>query len=141
MRIGRLSFRAHCHATESLEKVEKSVIFVSGRKDIKKKTMHGCYGNPIIVMTVMHKSNRESMMFWKRIAEECYSDAISEIDKRIDEYNNLYLRFSKQEAYLGRLKMISGGDAISVRGKIPVFPNEHMTACEKIIHVLENFKI
>ena len=44
------------------------------------------------------------------------------MNNKMDDKGNLFLRFDKQRAYLGDLKIIEHGDAIHVKIKIAAYP-------------------
>jgi hypothetical protein len=47
---------------------------------------------------------------------------LEELEQRIDEDGFFYIRVDKQQAYLGELKLISGGDGIVLKVKITTYP-------------------
>ena len=59
-----------------------------------------------------------------------------ELNRRIDEKGNLFLRFDKQLAYDEKLKLTYSGDAIHVRIKIASYPVSQENAV-KVAEVIE----
>jgi len=47
---------------------------------------------------------------------------IKDLNKKIDNKGNLFLRFDKQEAYLGNLVVVEHGDSIHLKIKIAAYP-------------------
>ncbi|NIA02943.1 MAG: hypothetical protein GWP12_00170, partial [Nitrospirae bacterium] len=61
------------------------------------------------------------------------SRIVTELPQRVDEECNLYLRFDKQEACKGNLKMAQISDAILLRIKLKAYPAKQ----EKAIYMAQ----
>ncbi|MCD6276055.1 MAG: exosome subunit [Thermoplasmata archaeon] len=132
--IHSVNFRCIAHATEDLEKVMRAMEFVTGRNDFEIKREKGYYGNEIIIIELVIKRKKEIENFWRRMKEFGVVEEILPIlDEIVDSHGNLYLRFDKQEAYLGRLALATHGDVIALRAKIKSYPMKKKIA-------MENFK-
>ena len=55
---------------------------------------------------------------------------LNRLEDKIDENGNLYLRFDKQRAYLGDLKVVDHGDSIHLKIKIAAYPAKKKVAIE-----------
>jgi RNA binding exosome subunit len=55
---------------------------------------------------------------------------LNRLEDKMDDYGNLYLRFDKQRAYLGDLKVVEHGDSIHVKIKIAAYPAKKKVAIE-----------
>lgn len=120
------------HATEDEDKVleaigtlipeevdEEDVIF-----DIAETS--GYFGNPIKVVNVEIKRSKAVRAFLSEL-RELLSEGdrrylLENLDEKVDEEGTLYIRFSKQKAYLGELEIDEGEDVIQVRIKVKAFP-------------------
>ncbi len=47
---------------------------------------------------------------------------LRELEHRMDDRGNLFLRFDKQRAYMGDLKIVEHGDALHLKLKIAAYP-------------------
>ncbi len=120
------------HATEDEDKVleaigtlipeevdEEDVIF-----DIAETS--GYFGNPIKVVNVEIKRSKAVRAFLRELRELLSEDdrryLLENLDEKVDEEGTLYIRFSKQKAYLGELEIDEGEDVIQVRIKVKAFP-------------------
>jgi len=121
VKVKCVEFATNCHATEDVSKVKQAMLNLvpeCGRKKIefKENALKGHYGNPIIRITFQVKG-KEAEETLKYIANKM--DDISKrilktsLDLRI-EASKLYLRFSKQEAYLGNIILEDSDDIIRV---------------------------
>ncbi len=115
---------AYAHATEDPSKVEeaiRNILFETVRDKIKleKTTLRGHYGNPIIVYRGAVENVSEDLLLnlIRRMSPEDRVSLKASLDIHLGKHNILYLRFNKQEAYLGRLKL-DQIDAICLRLKL-----------------------
>ncbi len=112
-----------CHATEDLEKVRKALLNLIPphmRSDVELEYSHtkGYYRNPITRIVLRVKGRRAEEVF-KYIMSKMDSTEkkviLSTLDIRFDlRACKLYLRFSKQDAYLGSIVLFEGDDVIKV---------------------------
>ncbi|WP_048191555.1 RNA-binding domain-containing protein [Pyrolobus fumarii] len=122
-RVRSLELAVHAHATEDLRKVEEALLKflpedVRNKVRIERVTLEGHHGNPIVRMNlVLEGEDAERAV--KHIASMMDdTDKLllnTSFEARYDEKSGkLFLRFSKQEAYLGRLRLMDGDDVVRV---------------------------
>ena len=58
------------------------------------------------------------------LPESDYEELIKELPQRVSEDSNFYLRLSKQDAYLGDVRITYADDAIAIRAKIAYVSRE-----------------
>lgn len=134
-----IKFRAYCHATEDKSKVENSIRFVSDTDKIEKRTAKGYHGNPIAIMESAIKKSRDVKDFLLRLKKHGLVKKIwDELESRIDEDHNFYLRFDKQKAFFQKYELVKHDDVISVKGKIKCFPTNKRNAVKTMKILLEN---
>ena len=132
--ISSVYLRCIAHATEDIEKVEKAMEFISGRRDFKITKKKGYYGNEIRIIELTIKNKKEIKKFWSRMKELGALYEIYEMsDDIMDSRGVIHLRFDKQEAYLGRLAISMHGDVIVLKAKVQSYPMKKEKA-------LKNFK-
>ena len=135
-----LRFRCIVHATENPEKVKKAFIFITGEEQMDVKKEKGYYGNEILIYEHEIKKKKEIEKFWKRMKSlGVVEEIIPVLDEIVDSHGTLYLRFDKQEAYLGRIAIATHGDVIAMKGKIKSYPMKKKNAIEnfvKFIHLI-----
>lgn len=120
---------AFCHATESLEKVKRAILNLLPQElrrtyeaRLSVELLKGYYGNPIAVVRLkLSNKTHASLTLW-RILEALEAADVSALDSsvdvRLDRSGNLYLRFDKQMAFLGRVKLYEGDDVVRVKAKL-----------------------
>ncbi|NOR60248.1 MAG: hypothetical protein GQ469_06420 [Methanosarcinales archaeon] len=133
--IHYIHLRTIAQATEDPEKVRSALkLLLPPPGQLAKKdsiTVHetvttGYHGNSIIVMEAELKKNKDCQYVVDRITEHLGPAGISqlaaELPQRVDDDCTLYIRFNKQEAYLGKLMTTTKSDSILVRIKIKAYP-------------------
>lgn len=116
---------AHAHATEDLEKVKRAMLNVlpedlraklKSRIDVQK--LEGHHGNPIHRLTLRLSGEEASSLLRFIISglsegERTLMELI--VKNRYDKKRGrLFLRLSKQDAYLGRIRLLEGDDVLRV---------------------------
>ena len=103
----------YAHATEDERRVEEAVmnmIPIEARESVLKiRKMTGHHGDPILLMTMRIKNRKKAKVVFHNLvrlmaATEHFSP-IEDTGDRVDEKGNLYMRFDKQLAYRGRVKL------------------------------------
>jgi len=126
VKVIKLEISTMAHATEDVEKVKKAILNIIDpelHKHIKIKitTAKGYYGNPITLFKVVLRGNKASKEFSYIISRLNTTEkkllSLS-LENRIDDFNNLYIRISKQDAYLGTIKIFDGDDVIKVTASL-----------------------
>jgi RNA binding exosome subunit len=102
------------HATEDVEKVERAVSFVLGlishaEVGLSRRYLTGHHGNVITTISARLSANQLSpdalKMLSQRLPESDRAFLSRDMRNCLDEDGNLYLRFDKEEAFLGNLKL------------------------------------
>ncbi len=119
--------RVFVRSTEDPEKVKeavKNVIPTLDEKRIEVREHKGVYGNLFLSLTY-EGGKREARKAWEHIwtnlDPEDREFLKNHIEEFVDEWGNLHLRFDKQEAYLGRLRLGQSG-VIKVIFKLEAYP-------------------
>ncbi|WP_461866555.1 RNA-binding protein [Thermococcus sp.] len=135
------------HATEDEDKVLEAIAtFIPAEIDkddvlfdVVETT--GYFGNPIKVVNVEIKRSRAVKAFLREFKDLLGEDdkryLLDHLDEKIDEDGTLYMRFNKQKAYLGELKVDEGEDVIQVKIKVKAFPMRKETVVKAVREWLE----
>jgi RNA binding exosome subunit len=141
--IHYIHLRTSAQATEDPEKVRSALKLLlppqgkSARKyttSVHETITTGYHGNLIILMEAELKGNKDCLYVVDRIRESLGPAGISrlaaELENRVDDECNLYIRFNKQEAFLGKLMTTTKSDSILVRIKIKAYPASPVKAIQ-----------
>ncbi|BEP18499.1 RNA-binding protein [Pyrofollis japonicus] len=122
-KIVRVEIAAHAHATEDPARVEQALLNIVPEKlrprlRIEKTVLEGHYNNPItrIVARLDGKDAEEFVKEFASMLNEQDKKILTMIvESRYDEKSGrLFLRFSKQDAYRGEIRLHDGDDVVHV---------------------------
>ena len=131
--IHNISYRVFVYGTENDEKVKEAVKTLFPNSHPQTDTTEGYFKNPVLILHDKITKNREIKEFveiLKQIDAASKKQLRSELENKMDERGNLFLRFDKQRAYLGDLKIIKHGDAIHVKINVAAYPAKKENAIE-----------
>lgn len=133
--IHYILFRTQSHATEDVSRVQEALEHVlPPETPIEREETLGYFDNPITILRArLEKKAAERYMEFLRISlpESDINELIKELPQRVSEDCNFYLRLSKQDAYLGDVRITYAEDAISIRAKIAAYPARYDLALEQ----------
>jgi len=118
-------FSAIAHATEDVAKVEHAIRFLMGlvsttETSLRRQYLKGHYGNVITTLSAKLPARGLSpnalRVLSQKLPESDKQFLSSDMSSCIDEEGNLYLRFDKQEAFLGTVRLHQG-DPIRIKLK------------------------
>ena len=120
--IHNISYRTFVYGTENEEKVKKAVKTLFPNSSPLKEETEGYYKNPVLILHDKIEKKREIKDFIHTLQKIPSSNIINDLDRKIDDKGNLFLRFDKQKAYQGDLKIAEHGDSIHVKIKMAAYP-------------------
>lgn len=108
--VRQINISVFIHATEDRKKVLRAVhnLFPRGIEfpNHIETNLDGYFGDPITSFHLFIKNRRPSSELFKNLINGLssldYLTLLNELHQRIDDTKNLYLRFDKQKAYLGK---------------------------------------
>ena len=134
--IHYILFRTQAHATEDVSRVVEALEHVLPLgTPIEQEETRGYFDNPIIILRAgLEKKAAEQYMEFLRtsLPEPDLEELINELPQRVSEDTNFYLRLSKQDAYLGDVRITYAEDAISIRVKIATYPAKYELALKQV---------
>ncbi len=120
--IGYIDVRVFAHATEDMQKVEAATknlfpLSLSETLVFQKTALSGHHSNPIILLTTQLTDRKLLLSALQKLGTDLSVLDKEQLDADIKlhlEKGNLYLRFDKQAAYLGTVKLTQN-DPIHVK--------------------------
>ena len=131
--IHNISYRVFVYGTENEEKVKEAVQTLFPNSHPQTDTTEGYFKNPLLILhdkITRKREIKEFVQILEQIDEPSKKRLRSELENKMDEKGNLFLRFDKQRAYLGDLKIIEHGDSIHVKINIAAYPAKKERAIE-----------
>jgi len=125
MNVHHITFRTSVAATESDDRVKTALsLFLFDNKTNATQT-EGHFGNPIIVLEGKDRG-KDCGRFMELLKSSLGEDELETLKKerceRIDEECCYHIRFDKQAAFEGKVKIASTSDAIIAKIKLKAFP-------------------
>ena len=123
--IHNLSYRAFVYGTENEEKVREAISTLLPTAQPLKEITEGYHKNQVIILQGKINKKRDTKDFLEKLHSlkpSAKKRILRELESKMDERGNLFLRFDKQRAYLGDLKVVEHGDAIHLKLKIAAYP-------------------
>ncbi|AFC99120.1 putative exosome subunit [Methanocella conradii HZ254] len=137
--IHYILFRTQSHATEDVSRVRQALVNVlPPDTPIKEEETRGYFDNPITVLTARleKKAAEEYVKFLKsRLLEADLKELVKELPERVSDDCDFYLKLSKQDAYLGDIRLTYAEDVIAIRAKVAAYPARR----EAALKVLEEY--
>ncbi|MFC6767415.1 RNA-binding protein [Natrinema soli] len=139
-----VDLRTFCYATEDEKRVEEALrTFLPDDGDdepfeIERAESEGHYGDRILVLSARVEKADDVRHVLSRLADlESFDELIDELDDRVTENTELFLRLDKQAAFAGDVRL---GQGITFRGKVEAYPAKKEQAVENAEDVLERLR-
>ena len=123
--IHNISYRTFVYGTENEEKVRKAVKTLFPNSSPQQEYIEGYYQNPVLILHDKIEKKREIKDFivkMEHLPSSYRNKILDDLDRKMDDKGNLFLRFDKQKAYLDELEVVEHGDSIHVKIKIAAYP-------------------
>ena len=134
--IHYVDLRTFCYSTEDEKRVEAALRHLLPEAfDVERTVTEGHYGDRILVLSARVERADEVRTVLSKLGTLAELDRIlEELDERVTENAELFLRLDKQAAFDGEVRL---GDGITLRGKIEAYPATKENALENAEAVLE----
>ena len=114
-----MGFRIFQHATEDRDKVLSALRAVAGPGEVGETRAAGYHGNPIFILETAMGGRAELEGFWERVRSSGLCGGVAEnLEERINDEGELFIRFDKQMAVGGTLALSSGEDVVVAHGRV-----------------------
>ena len=137
-----VDLRTFCYATEDEKRVEEALRTFLPDDDepfeIDRVESEGHYGDRILVLSARVENADDVRHVLSRLADlEDFETLIDELDERVTENTELFLRLDKQAAFKDEVRL---GDGITFRAKVEAYPAKKAQAVENAEEVLEQLR-
>ncbi len=131
-----VDLRTFCYVTEDEKRVEEALrTFLPEEFEIDRVETEGHYGDRILVLSARVENADDVRHVLARLAHlETFDRLLAELDERVTENTELFLRLDKQAAFGGDVRL---GDGITFRAKVEAYPAKKEIAVENAAEVLE----
>jgi RNA-binding protein len=129
--IHNISYRAFVYGTENKEKVLESIKTLFPNSSPQCEATEGYYENTVLILHDKIDKKKEIKDFVAKLSimkDPAKRMVLNQLGDKMDDYGNLFLRFDKQRAFLGDLKVVEHGDSIHLKIKIAAYPAKKKVA-------------
>lgn len=123
--IHNILLRTFAHATEDISRVKSSLkLFLPEGCEIETTMATGHFGNPITVLEA-NLNPKYSQLFLAVLRNLPKAELLQlkdELKRHIDDDCNFYIRFDKQAAYGGDVRLAQTDDSVVAKMKIISYP-------------------
>jgi RNA binding exosome subunit len=119
--IHNISYRTFVYGTENEEKVKTAIKTLFPKSSPQREETEGYYKNPVLILTDKIEKNKDIKDFIAR-SQNLSDQILPDLDRKMDDKGNLFLRFDKQKAYQGELEIVEHGDSIHLKIKLAAYP-------------------
>ncbi|MDG5760600.1 RNA-binding protein [Natronococcus sp. A-GB1] len=134
-----VDLRAFCYATEDEKRVEQALrTFLPEEFEIERVESEGHYGDRILVLSARVENADDVRHVLSRLADlEELDGLLDELDDRVTENTELFLRLDKQAAFGEEVRL---GEGITFRAKVEAYPAKKEQAVDNAEEVLERLR-
>jgi hypothetical protein len=131
-----VDLRAFAYETEDEARVEAALrTFLPGEFELERADSRGHHGDRIVVRSARVERADDVRHVLAAIADApAYERIFDELDDRITDNCELFLRFDKQAAFRGEVRL---GEGITFRAKVEAYPAKREAALENAREALE----
>jgi len=125
MNVHHITFRTNVAATESDDRVKTALSLFLFDNETKSTQTEGHFGNPITILEGKDRG-KDCVRFMELMKSSLCEDELETLKnercERIDDDCCFHIRFDKQAAYEGKVKIATTPDAIVAKIKLKAFP-------------------
>ena len=134
-----VDLRAFAYATEDDERVERALRrFLPEDAEVERAETEGHAGDRILVLSTRVENADDVRHVLSVLANaDAFGTLESELDERVTDNCELYVRLDKQAAYNGAIAL---GEGITLRAKVEAYPARKEAAVENAAEALEEYE-
>jgi len=131
-----VDLRTFCYETEQVTRVERALrTFLPEEFEVTRTQSEGHHGDRIVVLSARVENADGVRYVLSRLAGlPEFERLLDELDDRVTDNTELFLRLDKQAAFGGRVRR---GDGITLRAKVEAYPATKEAAVENAREALD----
>ncbi|WP_435364036.1 RNA-binding protein [Haloarchaeobius sp. DYHT-AS-18] len=134
-----VDLRAFCYATEDEKRVEDALrYYLPEEFEVERMVNEGHHGDRIVVLSARVENADDVRHVLARVAElDDIESVIGELDDRVTDNCELFLRLDKQAAFSGETDL---GGGITFRAKVEAYPAKKEAAVKNARETLASLR-
>ncbi|SFG08453.1 hypothetical protein SAMN04488063_1373 [Halopelagius inordinatus] len=131
-----VDLRTFCYATEDEKRVEDALrAFLPEEFEVERTVSTGHHGDRIVVLSARVENATDVRHVLARLSDlPDFEGLLDELDDRVTENCELFMRLDKQAAFKGDVRR---GGGLTLRAKVEAYPAKKETAVESAREALE----
>ena len=135
--IHNIKFRAFVYENENLDEVSQAILNILPEAEIDIEEAEGMTENKILILSGIISKKKYTKAFFNTLIENIDVDKLNmDLESKIDDKGNWFLRFDKSDAFDEKLTILDSGDAIHLKIKIAAFPAKKEIAIDKVRQII-----
>ena len=137
--IHNIKFRAFVYEDESVEEISQAILNILPEAEIESEEAEGMLEDKIIILSGVVSKKRYTKAFFNTLLEFTDLDKLnSDLERKMDEKGNWFLRFDKSDALDEKWTILDSGDSVHMKIKIAAYPARKDIAVEKVRDAILN---
>lgn len=139
--IHNIKFRAFVYKNESVDEISQAILNLLPEAEIEAEEAEGLLEDKILILTGVVSKKRYTKDFFNKLLQSTDLEKLNnDLEQKIDEKGNWFLRFDKNDALDEKLTVLDKGDSIHLKVKIAAFPAKKQIAVDKVREAIDSFK-
>ncbi len=139
--IHNIKFRAFVYKNESVDEISQAILNLLPEAEIEAEEAEGLLEDKILILTGVVSKKRYTNDFFNKLLQSTDLEKLNnDLEQKIDEKGNWFLRFDKNDALDEKLTVLDKGDSIHLKVKIAAFPAKKQIAVDKVREAIDSFK-
>ncbi|WP_305512295.1 RNA-binding protein [Methanobrevibacter sp. V14] len=131
--IHNIKFRVFVYENESIDDINQAILNLLPEAEIEVEEAEGLLEDKILILSGEVSKKRYTRTFFNTLIESVDLDKLNEdLERKMDEKGNWFLRFDKSDALDEKLTVLDKGDAIHLKIKIAAYPAKKQIAVDKV---------
>lgn len=137
--IHNIKFRAFVYENEDIDEVSEAILNILPEAEIEAEEAEGLLEDKIIILSGTVSKKRYTKTFFNTLLQWTDLEKLdADLERKIDEKGNWFLRFDKQDAFDEIWTIKDSGDSIHLKVKIAAFPAKKEIAVDKVREAILN---
>lgn len=134
--IHNIRYRVFIYENEDKDEILEALLNILPTAEPEVEEAEGLLEEKMLILTGTISKKRETKEFLNTLIDSIGKDQLiklyEDLDRKMDEKGNLFLRFSKEKALDEEWEILDGGDSIHLKVKIAAYPAKKEVAIRKI---------
>ena len=137
--IHNIRYRVFIYENENKDEILEALLNILPTAEPEVEEAEGLLEEKMLILTGTISKKRETKEFLNTLIESIGQEQLSklykDLDRKMDEKGNLFLRLSKEKALDEEWEILDGGDSIHLKIKIAAYPAKKDVAIKKISEI------